>query len=234
MISKTQKINMLNLNHYLAILWDMDGVLVNTGEYHYKAWKKTFNELSVPFSEGQFRATFGMNNTGILEIICGKKLPSNQEQAISERKESLFRETVKGNAKLLPGVENALKNFSKWNLKQAIASSAPPKNIEVLVQELQIGKYFDVIVSGYDIPGKPDPGVFLMAAHKIGVQPENCIVVEDAVAGVEGAKNAGMKCIAVTTTNTTEALSNADLIFDSLEDLEQCSLLSLFEQPNHY
>jgi len=170
-----------------------------------------------------------MNNAGILEIICGRKLPPDQEQRISDRKESLFREAVKGKAKLLPGVEKALKNFSEWNLKQAIASSAPPKNIEVLVEELRIGEYFNAIVSGYDIPGKPNPAVFLKAAQQVGVSPEKCVVIEDAVAGVEGAKNAGMKCIAVTTTNTTETLSKADLIFENLVGLKQHSLFELFE-----
>jgi len=222
---------MLDSNHNYAILWDMDGVLVNTGDFHYKAWKKTFDELDVSFSEDQFRVTFGMNNAGILEVICGEKLPPDQEQRISDRKESLFREAVKGNAKLLPGVESTLKIFSEWNLKQAIASSAPPKNIEVLVQELRIGKYFDAIVSGHDIPGKPDPAVFLKAAQQIGVSSEKCVVIEDAVAGVEGAKNARMKCVAVTTTNTAEALSKADLIFDSLVDLKKDSLVKFLDLP---
>jgi beta-phosphoglucomutase family hydrolase len=216
-----------------AVLWDMDGVLVNTGEYHYAAWKKTFDELDIPFSEEQFRATFGMNNTGILEIMFGTKLPLEQEEQISERKEGFFREAVKGNAKLLPGVEDALNYFSVWNLKQAIASSAPPKNIEVLVQELQIGGYFEAIVSGYNIPGKPDPAIFLKAARQLGVKPEYCTVIEDAVAGVEAAKSAGMNCIAVTTTNTAVALSKADLILDSLIERNIASLTILLNLPGH-
>ena len=219
---------MLDSNHQYAIIWDMDGVLVDTGEYHFESWVKTFNQLGIPFSEEQFRATFGMNNAGILEIICGKKLPPDQEQRLGDFKEEVFREAIKGKAALLPGTEDALKNFSEWNLKQAIASSAPPKNIEVLVKELEIGKYFDALVSGWDIPGKPDPGVFLKAARQVGISPENCIVIEDAVAGVAGAKNAGMKCIAVTTTNTAKALSKADLIFESLEGLKRQSLFELF------
>lgn len=220
---------MLDSNNNYAIIWDMDGVLVNTGEYHYESWKKTFDELNVPFSREQFRATFGMNNAGILEVICGRKLPPDQEQRLGDFKEDYFREAIKGKATLLPGVEKALNNFSAWNLKQAIASSAPPKNIEVLVKELGIGKYFNAQVSGFDIPGKPDPGVFLKAAHLVGVSPGKCIVIEDAVAGVAGAKNAGMKCIAVTTTNPAEALSKADLIFENLLDLNQSSLFALFE-----
>lgn len=218
-------------NQQYAIIWDMDGVLVNTGEYHYQAWKKTFDELDISFSKEQFRGTFGMNNAGILEAICRQKLPPDQEKSISQQKEKLFRQAIKGKAKLLHGVKGALKSFSEWNLKQAIASSAPPENIQVLVNELKIGKYFDATVSGYDIPGKPDPMVFLKAARQLNVLPENCVVIEDAVAGVEGAKNAGMKCIAVTTTNTTEALSKADLIFDTLEGLKPSILIALFEKP---
>jgi len=220
---------MLDSNYSYAIIWDMDGVLVDTGTYHFESWVKTFDQLGIPFSEEQFRATFGMNNAGILEIICGKKLPPAQEQRLGDFKEEVFREAIKGKATLLPGIENALKNFSEWNLKQAIASSAPPKNIEVLVKELEIGKYFDALVSGFDIPGKPDPGVFLKAARQVGVSPGNCIVIEDAVAGVAGAKNAGMKCIAVTTTNTAQALSKADLIFEDLEGLTRQSLFALLE-----
>ena len=102
----------MNLDHNYAIIWDMDGVLVKTGEYHYESWKKTFDELNVPFSEEQFRATFGMNNAGILEVICGEKLPPDQEQRISERKESSLAEAVKGKVtKLLPGIEKALEKF---------------------------------------------------------------------------------------------------------------------------
>jgi len=220
---------MVNMNHSYAILWDMDGVLVNTGEYHYEAWKIIFAELDIPFSMERFRTTFGMNNTGILKTICGENINPDLEQSISERKESLFRDAVKGNAKLLPGVMSTLKNFSEWNLKQAIASSAPPENIEVLVRELIIGKYFNAIVSGNDIPGKPDPAVFLKAAQLMNVEPERCTVIEDAVTGVAGAKNAGMKCIAVTTTNTPEALSRADLILKSLDDLRKDTFSELFD-----
>lgn len=221
---------MLNANHRYAILWDMDGVLVDTGEYHYQAWKKTFDELEVPFSRDQFRETFGMNNLSILEFMFGKKLPPDREQEISERKESLFREAVKGHAKLLPGVEAALKNFSELSFKQAIASSAPVQNIEVLMQELQVGNYFDTIVSGANLPGKPDPAIFLKAAHQLDIEPGNCTVMEDAIAGVKSAKNAGMRCIAVTTINTAEALSQADLVLESLEELKIDSFFKFIEQ----
>ena len=97
-------------------------------------------------------------------------------------------------------------------IRQAVASSAPPENINTLVDELGIRAYFEAIVSGYDIPGKPDPAVFLKAASEIDLPPQRCIVVEDAVAGVQAAKRAGMRCIAVTTTNPAHALSDADIV----------------------
>jgi beta-phosphoglucomutase-like phosphatase (HAD superfamily) len=101
-----------------------------------------------------------------------------------------------------------------------VASSAPPANIDALVGELGLATNFDVIVSGSELPGKPEPQLFLKVAHLLDVPAERCVVVEDAVAGVEAARRAGMRCIAVTTTNPAQALQAADLVVDSLVDLE--------------
>jgi len=210
-----------------AVLWDMDGVLVDTGDFHYQSWKETFDEIKVPFSREDFRKTFGMNNAGILEWVFGRKPEPEEVSRISDKKESLFRELVKGKAEPLPGVLTWLRQFQDWSIKQAITSSAPPENIEVLVAELKIGEFFDEIVSGFDLPGKPNPDIFLKAAKKLQILPEKCIVVEDAIAGVEGAKKAGMKCIAVTTTNPASALEKADFIFDNLGEMSKEDFLSL-------
>lgn len=210
-----------------AVLWDMDGVLVDTGEFHYEAWKKTFEDLAISFDREAFKKTFGMNNTGILDYMFGRKPKLEEVSQISDEKESLFRELIKGKAQPLPGVLAWLKQFQDWGIKQAITSSAPPENIEVLVAELKIESYFDAIVSGFDMPGKPNPDVFLKAADTLHVKPQNCIVVEDAIAGVEGAKRAGTKCIAVTTTNPASALEKADFIFDNLDEMSYENFLSL-------
>lgn len=214
------------LKNYV-VLWDMDGVLVDTGDFHFQSWKETFEEVDAPFDKEDFRKTFGMNNAGILEWVFGRKPEPEEVSRISDKKESLFRDLIKGKAEPIPGVLRWLKQFRAWGIKQAITSSAPPKNIEVLVAELKIEEYFDAIVSGFDMPGKPNPDVFLKAAGTLQVRPENCIVVEDAIAGVEGAKRAGMKCIAVTTTNPASALEMADYIFDDLGEMSQENFLSL-------
>lgn len=207
---------MKKFNQNYAVLWDMDGVLVDTGAFHYESWKTTFEGLRVPFDEEDFRKTFGMNNAGILEYMFGRKPDPEEVAEISDKKESLFRDLVQGKAALLPGVAGWLGQFRAWDLKQAITSSAPPANIEFLVEELKIREYFDEIVSGFDLPGKPNPDTFLKAASPLGVEPEHCVVIEDAIAGVEGAKRAGMKCIAVTTTNPADQLSKADLVVEDL------------------
>jgi beta-phosphoglucomutase family hydrolase len=212
------------------MLWDMDGVLVSTGEFHFQAWSKTLAEYEVPFTREQFRATFGMNNARILEVLLeGSPAPELVEE-ISERKEVLFRRSVKGQACLLPGVREWLERCETWGIKQAIASSAPPANIDVLVDELGIRTYFAAIVSGDELPGKPDPAVFLKAAQAIDVVPEQCVVVEDAVAGVEAARRGGMKCIAVTTTNPADVLTAADIIVGSLDGLAPEELERLWSE----
>jgi beta-phosphoglucomutase family hydrolase len=204
-----------------GVIWDMDGVLVDTGEFHYQSWRRTFADLKTEFSRDQFRATFGMNNAGILEEILGFKPEFHFVEKVSEQKEGHFRRSVQGRVTPLPGVLEWLRQLKDMGVHQAIASSAPQANIDALVDELKIRDFFEVIVSGYDMPGKPNPDVFLMAADLLDVPVENCIVVEDAVAGVRAAKNAGMRCIAVTTTNPAHLLSEADIVVDRLDDLPE-------------
>ena len=202
-----------------GVLWDLDGVLVDTGEFHFQAWSGLLPEYGIPFTCELFQATFGMNNAGMLSTLLGQRLTPELLTEISDRKEQRFREAVRGRAQPLPGVLAWLERLKAAGLRQAIASSAPPANIDALVDELDLRAYFGAIVSGFDLPGKPDPALLLKAARLIDVPPERCIVVEDAVAGVEAARRAGMKCIAVTTTNPAHALKAADVVVERLDAL---------------
>lgn len=202
-----------------GVLWDMDGVLVDTGEAHFLSWSLALAEFDRSITRESFRATFGMNNDGVLKTLFGELLAPESVAEIGERKELLFRQAVKGNVQLLPGVQDWLKRLKKWGVKQAIASSAPMANINVLLDEVGIRADFEAIVSGWSLPGKPDPAVFLEAARQIGIPAGRCVVIEDAVAGVQGALNAGMKCIAVTTTNDADALGEATIVAESLVEL---------------
>jgi len=213
-----------------GVIWDMDGVLVDTGEFHFQAWSRALSEYEIPFNRQLFRETFGMNNARILEVLLGETPTPELLAEISNRKEDLFRQAVRGRVRLLPGVHAWLERLKAMGVRQAIASSAPPANIDALVDELGLRGYFDVIASGFDLPGKPDPALFLQVAHLLDVSPERCVVVEDAVAGVEAARRAGMKCIAVTTTSPAEMLEGADVIVERLDALSPDTFERLLTQ----
>jgi beta-phosphoglucomutase len=202
-----------------GVLWDLDGVLVDTGEFHYVSWKETLPDYNIPFSYELFRKSFGMNNEGVLTFLMGHKPDPGLLAEIDHRKESAFRRAIRGHAQLLPGVSDWLDALHQAGIRMAVGSSAPMANVEVLVDETNIRPYFQVLVSANGKPSKPDPWVFLHAAQQIGVPPEACWVVEDAVTGVEAAHRAGMRCIAVTTTNTAEALSAAEIVISRLDQL---------------
>jgi len=199
-----------------GILWDMDGVLVDTEELHFQSWERTLSAYNIPFTRELFKETFGMNNWGTVKRLIGHDPEQEQYATISDQKELLFQQLSKGQVQPLPGVIELLQFFKSRNLKQAIASSAPQENIDVVVDELNIRGFFDAIVSGSKLTGKPSPDVFIASAKAIGVSVQNCLVIEDSIPGVEGAKRGGMFCLAVTNTNPAENLKKADYIVNSL------------------
>lgn len=213
-----------------GVLWDLDGVLVDTGEFHFQAWSEALPEFDLEMTRELFEATFGMNNIGVLTAVLGRAPEPDRLAAISERKEQLFRQAVRGNVEPLPGVRTWLERLAAQGVSQAIATSAPPLNIDVMVDEVGLRAYFDAIVSGFEMVAKPDPAVFLAAADRLGVSPDCCIVVEDAIAGVEAAGRAGMRCIAVTVTNPVEALQDADIVVERLDQLSEEAFERLWAQ----
>ena len=203
----------------LSILWDLDGVLADTGDLHLHTWEITFQEYGIPLNMSNFRSLFGKTTPQIIVDMMGENVSHELIQEIGARKEEIFRELVPEWVKTFPGVHEALQGFQQLGIKQAIASSAPQENIETLVDALGIADYFQAFVSGHNLPSKPATEVFLKAAATLAVLPSNCIVFEDTVAGVEAAKRAGMRCIAVTNSNPPDALVKADLILPSLDSI---------------
>ncbi len=202
-----------------GVLGDMDGVLVDTGNLHFQTWKSILAQWGMDLSYELFRNTFGMINAEILPMWFGRSLQDSEIEQISAAKEERFRSAARGHVQALPGVRLWLDRFQGLGYRQAIASSATVENIELLVDELGIRHYFQALVSGTALPGKPDPAVFVEAARRVGLPPEHCIVIEDSVAGVEAAARAGMKCLAVTNTYPAAALSGAGLIVNGLDSL---------------
>lgn len=183
----------------VAVIWDVDGTLVDTAEMHFAAWAKLAAELGQPFSRADFAATFGRRNPEIIHILFGQKYSDAEIARLGDIKENYYRAAAEKGVKLLPGVQELLDGLHARGIKQAVGSSAPRANLDLILRITDSRQYFDAIVAMEDTTrGKPDPQVFLVAAEKLGIPPRRCVVLEDAVAGVEAAKAGGMKCVAVT------------------------------------
>ena len=211
-----------------AVLWDMDGVIADTADYHYNAWREVFKEHGVEFSKTDFMQFFGQRHDTIVKFALGN-LPPAEVKRISEKKQAIYRGNVAKNIVPLPGAIELIKSLNQHHIKTAIGSSAVASNIDVIIEGLGIEKCFQAIAYGTEVAeGKPSPQIFQLAAKKLGVKPGNCVVIEDAIAGVAAAKLAGMKCIAVTNSHPANKLENADLIVDSLEQVNIEVLKGLF------
>lgn len=211
-----------------AVIWDMDGVIADTSLYHRQAWQQVLLKKGINYTEEDFRKDFGQRNEEIIKTVLGKETSQDEITEITIDKEESFRRLVKPNIRSLPGVIELIKALASYEIKQALASSTPMENLILLTGELGIKGYFQTIVSAEDVTiGKPDPQVFLLAAKRLGVEPDNCIVIEDAVTGVTAAKKADMTCLAVTNTNPGTKLIEADLIVDSLETITVTDIMKL-------
>ena len=200
-----------------GVLWDLDGTLVDSEEFHWQSWRDTMRTEGMELSYAQFLASFGQRNDRILTAWLGPDVDRARMQQLGDKKEAEYRRLVEAHGlQPLPGAREWLARLRDGGWKQSIASSAPRLNAETMLRVLQLSEYFDAIVAAEDVTmGKPDPQVFLTAAGKLGTPPDRCVVVEDAAAGVEGARRGGMKSIGVTKNGTLDA----DVFVRSLADL---------------
>lgn len=216
-----------------AVLWDMDGTLVDTAELHFQAWVKMACEIDKPFTRADFAATFGWRNIEIIPKLFGNEYDAQQIDRIGNRKEDLYRTEAEKGVALLPGVRTLLDAIVAAGARQAIGSSAPRSNIDMLLRMTQTTSHFAEIVAMEDVRhGKPDPEVFVLGARKLGIAPERCIVLEDAPVGIQAAKAGGMRAVGVTFVGHHSAAKlqagGADLVVASLAELTVDRLTALF------
>ena len=199
-----------------AVLWDLDGTILDSREAHWQAWRLFTERLGRPMTIEFFDETFGFWNEVILRRHFGPQLTDDEVERLSEEKETLYRELLlQAGVEPLPGVRAWLEAFRRDGWKQALGSMAPRDNIEVTLRALGIAAYFGAVVSGQDVrQGKPDPEVFLAAAERLGADPRRCVVIEDSPQGAQAARRAGMKCIAV---GPQSAALGADLALPGLD-----------------
>ncbi|MCJ7647940.1 MAG: HAD family phosphatase [Candidatus Lokiarchaeota archaeon] len=211
-----------------AVIFDVDGVLADTGPIHYESWVKMANEIGKTFKKSYFEATFGQQSVPITRQLVGRNVDQNLVEKWAQLKEQYYREMVKDKIKPLPGVIGLIEVLKSMNFKLAVGSSGPPENVELILKSLKIEFFFDTIITAAEVKnGKPSPDVFLIAAQKINVKPQNCVVIEDAPVGIEAAKRANMKCIALTTTHDIVDLRIADMIVQDLSYVSVNSILDL-------
>ena len=217
-------------NHLEAVVWDMDGVIADTADYHYSAWRDVLKERGVTFSKEDFMRHFGQRHDTIIKSALGDNVAPEVIDAITDKKQSLYRQRVSKNVVPLPGAVELIKLLNKNRIKTAIATSAVVKNVQVILKGLGIEDCFQAIAFGTEVAeGKPSPQIFQLAATRLGVKSADCVAIEDAIAGVTAAKHAGMKCVAVTNSHPDIKLKHADLIVDTLEKVDINVLKGLYK-----
>lgn len=211
-----------------AVIFDMDGVLANTGPIHYESWVKMAKEIGKKFTKKFFNLTFGQPSVPITRMLVGDNVDQELVEKWADLKERYYREMVREKIIPLPGVLRLLQELNDLGFKLAVGSSGPPENVELLLNSLRIKLYFDVVITASDVKnGKPAPDVFLIASKKLNVFPSNCVVIEDAPVGIEAARSAGMKCIALRTTHCNVELLQADLIVSDLSQISGEDIIKL-------
>ena len=212
----------------LAVIFDMDGVLIDSYHAHFAGWSGLYHELELSYSEAEFAHDFGRTSRDILFRRFGEQLTDKRIRELDERKEALFRDSVRENFPAMDGALDLIDALTADGFLLAIGSSAPTENIVLCLEKLGRRESFTAVVTGQEVTrGKPDPQVFQLAASRLGVTPEHCVVVEDAVHGIEAANRAGMRSVALTGTATREHLASADLIVESLRQLKPVTFREL-------
>jgi beta-phosphoglucomutase len=211
-----------------AALWDMDGTLIDSLEYHWLSWRDALAAENFPITREQFMETFGQRNMEIMRHYFGPDVDLDKVERVSNMKEELYRELVRNRGiEPLPGVRRWLAHLKKEGWRQTVASSAPILNIEVVLEAMEAVEFFDAIVSAEEVErGKPDPQVFLRAAAKVSTPPEMCVVIEDAPSGVEAARRAGMRRIGVLSSHPS---LEADIVVKTLDELPDDAFDSLLK-----
>lgn len=231
--TKTQEKDGPGMDQPWGVLWDMDGTLVDTAKLHFDAWDLACREIGIEFTPEDFRLTFGRRNPEIYDYLFPGKPDPIANAKLGLDKELLYRaEARRQGIQLLPGVWDLMSQLHRVGALQAIGSSAPRGNLDLILELTGIGQFLGAVVGQEDTQrGKPDPEVFLRGAELLGVPPSACVVFEDAVAGIEAAKAGGMKAVGVTFVghHSAESLkkAGADLIVSHLGEVQPSLLIDL-------
>ncbi|MGE0479601.1 MAG: HAD family hydrolase [Phycisphaerae bacterium] len=205
-----------------GVIFDMDGVLVASGTAHAASWRLVAKKHGLSMPDEFFRDTFGRPSRDIIRQVWNRELSDAEERAIDDEKERVYRDLVTGMVPLSIGAREALHALRSAGYTLAVGTSGPPENLELVLRETRIGDLFAATVHGFDVRhGKPAPDIFLLAAERARLAPRNCVVIEDAPVGLQGAQAAGMKTIGYAGTHPPERLAEhgADATIERFAEL---------------
>lgn len=214
-----------------GLIFDLDGVIVDTAHFHFLAWQRLGTDLGVTLTQNENESLKGLSRKDSLQVILdlgGIEMEESEKERQAARKNDWYKEYITSLSAddILPGVMDFIHACRKSGLKLGIGSSS--KNAKTILQYIGLSDFFDAVADGTDIQnGKPDPEIFLTAASRLGIEASRCIVLEDAESGVEAAHRAGMKCIGY---GTPEKLQKADLLLDSFEGFGPQNVHELFNK----
>ncbi len=219
-----------NRKRELGAIWDLDGVIIDSFQFHFAAWRQLAWQRGWALTEDDFLSAFGLAKSEHDTWFFGPSAAADEVEAVWQQKEAIFRDRIKGNIKALPGALQLLRSLKVTGFRTSLVSFSPPETIALVLSSLGIEQLFEFVVSVSGLCQEiKSPELFVSVANQLGVEPDHCVVIEDEIAGVEAAKAAGMKCIAVTNTYPRESFTAADLLIDSLEKLDSRDIELLFK-----
>jgi beta-phosphoglucomutase len=215
-----------------AVIFDVDGVLVDSYDAHFRSWRDILREQGLDMSEAEFAETFGRTSREIIRRYWGDAVDDATARAIDDRKEALYRDLIRATFPAMEGAVAIIDALRAAGFALAVGSSAPPENVHLTLDLLGCSDAFAAIVTGRDVTrGKPDPQVFQLAGERLGIAPDHCAVIEDAPAGIRAANAARMASVALVGTASRETLREvgAHLTVDSLRELSPDVLTRLID-----
>lgn len=219
----------------LAVIFDVDGVLIDSYWPHFQSWQRIAGHWGIDYSESAFAVGFGRTSREIIAEDWGlSDLSPEVISRIDDEKEAAYREIVADDFPAMPGASDLIRQLYDSGIAVAVGSSGPPDNVALAIEQLEIAPYLSAKVTGRDVThGKPDPQIFLLAAERLGTEPELCVVVEDAPAGVEAAHRAGMACVGFPSTGRTpQDVAAAELVISSLTELSPEAFHDLLDEAS--
>lgn len=212
-----------------AFIFDMDGTMVNNMAWHCKAWVEFFHDQGVEVAEDEFMRLAGKTTKELITMFIGRPVTDEECRHYAAQKEFLYRYMYRPHLKQVPGLRQLVRDARAKGIKIAVATASDPKNIEFTLSLLKVKDLLDAIAGASEVKhGKPEPDIFLLAASKLGVDPSECIVFEDAEMGLEAASRAGMPAAAVITGHTREqlqAMNGATWVVEDFNDPQVRALL---------